>query len=543
MAAWKDDGRAAVDPRVLEDTADGKTAHFLVVFQRQANARGAAALASDRNVRGRLVVEALRQAAGSTPANICRQVQALGARCRPYWIVSLAAIEGDRATVDYLASRPQVKVIEPDRAFRARLETPAFTVDMAPGVEWNLARVRAPEVWAAGYTGQGIVYANADTGVEWNHPALKSGYRGWDGATADHNYNWWDAIHSHLTANPSNRCPLNSRVPCDDYGHGTHTVGTGVGDDGAGNQIGVAPGSRWIACRNMEDGVGRPSTYIDCLQFFLAPTDLDGLNPDPDLRPDVVGNSYGCPPSEACSPESLLKAVDNLRAAGVFLAASAGNYGTACGSVQDPPGLYDSVTTVGATDTSGGIASFSSRGPVAVDGSGRLKPDLVAPGVGVRSSYLGGTYASMSGTSMAAPHLAGTVALLWSAFPALRGDVNRTESIVERSAHHLLSDQGCGGDGPTQVPNNVYGYGLLDAKAAFDLAGAEDPTPSHTPTHSPTPSPISTWTPTPTLTPTRTPASTTVPLPTSTWTPGPTPTHPRLFLPLVESSLSHLSSR
>ena len=229
----------------------------------------------------------------------------------------------------------------------------------------------------------------------WDVPTLKRQYRGWDGTTANHAYSWWDAVHDDLDGDGVNPCGFSLREPCDDNAddgsHGTHTMGTAVGDDGAGNQVGVAPGARWIACRNMDEGVGRPSTYIECLQFFLAPTDLDGLNPDPARRPHVVGNSYACPPDEGCSIGSLQAAVDNLRAAGVFMAVAAGNEGEfGCGSVLYPPAVYDSVVSVGATDMSDQIAFFSSRGPVQVDGSGRLKPDLAAPGVSIRSATAAG---------------------------------------------------------------------------------------------------------------------------------------------------------
>jgi serine protease AprX len=341
--------------------------------------------------------------------------------------------------------------------------------------------VGAPVMWTMGFTGTGQVYANADTGVQWDHPALKSHYRGWNGTTADHNFNWWDAITTTI-ASTVNPCGYSLQAPCDDYGHGTHTMGIGIGDDGAGDQIGVAPGAKWIACRNMDQGVGRPSTYISCFQFFLAPTDLNGNNAKPDLRPDVVGNSYGCPfgpppNGETCMTDSLLNAMDNLRAAGVFMAVSAGNSGSACSTVSDPPAFYDSAITIGATDSSDNLAGFSSRGPVTVDGSNRRKPDLSAPGVSVRSSYPPNNYASLSGTSMSSPHVAGAVALLWSAVPWLARKVDQTEFILEASAVHYLSSQGCGGDSPYQWPNNTYGYGRIDVKAAYDLA-IHVPTPS-----------------------------------------------------------------
>lgn len=463
-----------VDPRVLEDTADGRTGEFLVVLKAQANARATAARAPNRQARGRWVFDALRQAADATQPAVRTHLDALGARYRAYWIVNLFAVEGDRAVVDAMAARPDVAAIESNRSFRVALEQPETFSPSAPtAIEWNISKVNAPAVWAKGYTGQGMVYANADTGVQWDHPALKPHYRGWNGTTADHNYNWWDAVHYDIGGG-GNPCGFSITAPCDDFfGHGTHTMGTGIGDDGAGNQIGMAPGAKWIACRNMDQGVGRPSTYLECMQFFMAPWDLSGNNPDPNKRPDAVGNSYICPPSELCSTDSLLIAMDNLRAAGVFMSVSAGNSGPSCSTISAPPSIYDSGITVGATNSSDTIADFSSRGPVTVDGSNRRKPDLVAPGVGVlgvRSSIPTNSYGYMNGTSMASPHVAGAVVLLWSRFPQLVRNVDTTESILEQNAVHLTTSQGCGGDTSSQVPNNVYGYGRLDVLAAFNYA-------------------------------------------------------------------------
>ena len=328
-----------------------------------------------------------------------------------------------------------------------------------------------------------MVYANADTGVQWDHPALQPHYRGWNGMSPDHNYNWWDAIHSDISGNGTNPCGFSIAGPCDDsilspfYGHGTHTLGTGIGDDGAGNQIGIAPGAQWIACRNMEEGYGRPSTYIECMEFFLAPWDLNSQNPDPNKRPHAVGNSYGCPTSEQCSADSLGAAMDNLRAAGVFMAVSAGNSGSGCATVSDPPAIYDSAISVGATDQNDVIAGFSSRGPVTIDGSNRRKPDMVAPGASVRSSVPTNGYGYATGTSMASPHVAGAVVLLWSAFPALVRDADLTESVLMMTAVPLVTSQACGSDVAYQYPNNVYGAGRLDVLAAYNYYARIGPPP------------------------------------------------------------------
>jgi len=472
--------RPAVDQRVLADTVGGRTAHFLVRLRRQADVGTAVAGAPTRAVQGTRAVAALRRASNGQ-LGVEAELRRLGVSFHSYWVVSAIAVVGGRRVVDALAARSDVATIEADRAFRGYAAESGSAAPTAPqGIEWNVQKIGAPAVWALGYTGQGLVYANADSGVTWDVPALKSHYRGWDGTIANHNYNWWDAVHGDISGNGSTPCGFDAKAPCDDdtftsISHGTHTMGTAVGDDGAGNQVGVAPGAKWIACRNEDEGVGRPSSYIECLQFFLAPTDLNGANPDPAKRPNAVGNSYVCPPEEQCAAGSLQAAVDNLRAAGVFMAVSAGNAGrNGCSTIASPPAIYDSSVSVGATDVGDRIAGFSSRGPVTIDGSGRTKPDLVAPGVGVRSSSRNG-YALGSGTSMASPHVGAAVLLLWSAFPELRGNVDATEQLLEQSATHLTTSDGCGADTTIAVPNNTYGYGRLDVYAAFRAEEAASP--------------------------------------------------------------------
>jgi subtilisin family serine protease len=332
-----------------------------------------------------------------------------------------------------------------------------FTQNTPSAVEWNISKVGAPQVWEAGYTGNGVVIGGQDTGYDWEHPALKSQYRGWNGTSANHNYNWLDAIHS-----GNEICESDSLEPCDDHGHGTHTMGTMVGDDGTGEQIGMAPGARWIGCRNMDQGVGTPATYSECFEWFIAPTKLNGENPNPELAPDVINNSWYCPPDEGCNWDSLLPVVNNTRAAGIVVVVSAGNSGVnGCGSVDNPPAIYDSSFTVGATDSSDNITSLSSRGPA--DHTNLLKPDISAPGQGIRSSLRGGGYGSKSGTSMAAPHVSGLVALLLSARPYLTGQVEAIETQIKQNALPLTTLENCGGVPGNQIPNNTYGWGRVNA--------------------------------------------------------------------------------
>ena len=414
---------ATVDPRIWEDLDSSGSATFLVVLRTQAETTSIAERTRDRHAQGVAVYDALRASAQRTQADLVATLDALGVSYQPFWIANAIAVRGDRALVTLLASRPDVLSLDADRSFHVPLEPPArfeASREILPAtdaIEWNITKINAPAAWALGHTGQGFVYASADTGVDWQHPALKPQYAGWDGATVDHNYHWWDAVKTPI-GSPVSPCGYDLQAPCDDLYHGTATTGIAVGGDGATNVIGVAPGATWIACRNMDYGTGRPTTYLGCLQFFLAPTTLAGTNPDPDKRPDVIGNSYSCPPSELCSPTTFTTAIQNLRAAGILVVSSAGNQGSACSSIVDPPGIADDSTTVGATNSSDAIASFSGRGPVTIDGSGRRKPDVVAPGVSIRTSTLGGGYASYSGNSMAVPHVAGAVLILLSG-PAL----------------------------------------------------------------------------------------------------------------------------
>lgn len=332
--------------------------------------------------------------------------------------------------------------------------------------EWNLDKINAPLVWAQGITGQGVIIAGQDTGYQWDHPALKEKYAGWDGVNVDHNYHWHDSI-----SNPTIVCEDAQSNPesCDDHGHGTHTMGTMVGDDGASNQIGVAPGAKWIGCRNMNQGDGTPATYTECFQFFLEPTDLNGQNPDASKAPAVINNSWGCPVSEGCTqPEILESVVNAVVDGGILVVSSAGNSGSSCNTVSTPSAIYPKTLTIGSTTSSDTISSFSSRGAVIVDGSNRLKPDISAPGSSVRSSYNNGGYTTLSGTSMASPHVAGVAALMFSANPGMIGKPKIIKQVLLRTSLPLTTAQNCSGTPGTSIPNNTFGWGRIDALKAVN---------------------------------------------------------------------------
>ena len=220
-------------------------------------------------------------------------------------------MKGDRQLAETLAARPDVArvkaipMIHNDLPQRGPIEQSPLQPRGAARRRSSRASLTRTRLTCGRSDSQGrtIVVAGADTGIRWTHNALKPHYRGWDGANANHNYNWHDSIHDSV----GNPCGNDSPEPCDDFFHGTHTIGTAIGDDGGSNQIGMAPGAKWIGCRNMDQGNGTPARYIECMEFFLAPYPLSCTpnEGDPTKAPDITNNSWGCPPSEGCVGEHV----------------------------------------------------------------------------------------------------------------------------------------------------------------------------------------------------------------------------------------------
>ncbi|MFC5825939.1 S8 family serine peptidase [Nonomuraea insulae] len=420
--------------------ADGVT-DFWVEFKEQAALKSAAAI-KDWSKRGAAVVEQLRSTAESSQAGALGLLRDAGVEYTSLYIDNSLYVRGGSAELaGKLAADPAVERVRLPRTYTLPKPAPGERVAAAGPVEWGVSAIHADQVWSEyKTTGQGVVVGNIDSGVDFTHPALAGSYRGNNGdGTYTHDYNWYD---------PAKICA--QAAPCDNFGHGTHTMGTMAGADG----IGVAPGARWIAAKGCKDFQCGDLTLAQSAQWMLAPTKADGSDPDPARRPNILNNSWSSAPGDPWYQDYVRQWV----AAGIFPAFAVGNDGPACGT-QHSPGEYPESYAVGAVGQNGNVAGFSSRGEA---GTSDSKPDIVAPGQNVRSSVPGGGYQVQQGTSMATPHVSGAVALLWSAAPALVGDVAATRAVLGATAHDH-ADTTCGG---TAGDNNVYGEGMLDVYRA-----------------------------------------------------------------------------
>ncbi|MEV4828774.1 S8 family serine peptidase [Micromonospora sp. NPDC049257] len=421
---------------------------LLVVLREQADLTGIPAGTPGRAGREARTAEVYRRlvsTAERTQGALRRDLTRLHLDPTPYYLVNAIETDGGPAVRAWLSGRPEVaRVLVSQRLRPLPAPAPASRGDRpAPtGPEWNIRMLGADRVWSElDVTGAGVVVGSSDSGVDGTHPTLAANFRGGD----DSWYDPWD----------------HTRAPTDSGGHGTHTTASAVGRDG----IGVAPGAQWVGCVNLDRNLGSPAHYLDCLQFMLAPFPAGGdpfTDGRPERAPDVLTNSWGCPPVEGCDAGALRPATAALTAAGILVVAAAGNTGPDCGSIVDPPAPYPDVLTVGAVGRDRRVTEFSSRGPVA---GGAAKPDLVAPGAEVLSAMPGGGYAALDGTSMATPQVAGVVALMWSANPALVGDLDRTRNILRDTAQPAgPADLSCG---PVAAST---GAGLVDAYAAVRAA-------------------------------------------------------------------------
>ena len=388
----------------------------------------------NRGLRRARLIKALRKKADVTQVELKSLLRKKNAKqVKSLWLINGMAVTAKADVIRELAEHPLVKKIRLDRAIPLSEGPPAT----AAATGWNIDAIRASELWGLGYRGQGTIVASMDSGVDLDHPDLTNRWRGGTNS-------WFDPNGEHVDR------------PYDADGHGTQTMGLIVGGDTSGTAIGVAPGAKWIAVKIFSDeGVAFPSHIHQGFEWLLDP---DG-NPDTDDAPDMVNNSWGFDSNPECLDAFQLD-IETLKAAGIAVVFSAGNSEFNI-SPANNPGAF----AVGAIDESYTIDDFSGRGPSACDDT--IYPEVVAPGVLVYTSDLtfGGvfpnSYVNVSGTSFAAAHATGAMALLVSAFPDLA--LPDLESALKDSAVDL-GDAG---------PDNDYGYGLIDSVEAFDSLNSD----------------------------------------------------------------------
>ncbi|MFD0421009.1 S8 family serine peptidase [Streptomyces parvus] len=443
-----------VDAALLDAVDGGGEASFFVVLKNRADlsaARGKRAHAA----RTKSAFTELRAEADSSQRALNAFLDRKKVGHQNFWIANAVKVTGDEALVKELAGRSDVARIVKEQHYtlddveaRPAEAAAAEATDADATPEWGIKDIKADQVWKDyDNRGEGVVIANIDSGVQYDHPDLVTNYRGNNGDGGfTHDYNWYDA---------TGQCGTGG-TPCDNNGHGTHTMGTMAGRGG----VGVAPNATWIAAKGCETSSCSDESLLKAGQWILAPTDRAGQNPRPDLAPNIVNNSWG-----GGATTFYQDIVEAWNAAGIFEAFAAGNKGDGktCGTTE-APGAQAPAYGVSAYDANGRIAGFSGFGPSPVDGS--AKPNISAPGVDVRSTWPGSAYKALDGTSMATPHVAGAVALLWSAAPSLIGDIAGTRALLDEGATDV-DDTHCGG---TPGRNNVWGEGKLDILASLDKA-------------------------------------------------------------------------
>ncbi|TDA66384.1 MAG: hypothetical protein D9V45_05495 [Chloroflexi bacterium] len=453
-----------VDSQVLATLAASGSADFVIEMAEQADLSAAYAI-SDWNERGQYVVDTLKATAERSQKDAIGQLNRQGARFTSYFVSNVIVVRGgNQHALDAVQNLPEVARVrapvvvrlEPvEELLRRAVEIKLPQAILAGTPAWGLTDTKAPDFWSAfGRQGEGIIVANIDSGVQYDHPALVAAYRCAGGAIPD-TACWKDATTTAI-----------STAPYDDNGHGTHTMGTMVGTNvnyySTTYTIGMAPAADWIACKAFTGaGTGSDPDIIECAQWLLAPGG-SAAN-----RPHIINNSWGGEPGSYNN--WFLTSVQAWQAAGIFSVFSAGNDGVAdtCSEIGSPAN-YPEAFTVAAHDSSRNIASFSSRGPITFGVMPYTKPNLSAPGVDIISAYKNGGVVSLQGTSMAAPHVSGAVALLWSCNPYLVGNAELTFHLLEKSAGIPQNGGSCGAPA-SSGGNYTYGNGYLDVYKAGQI--------------------------------------------------------------------------
>jgi subtilisin family serine protease len=462
-------GSDKIEGTLLDQITTDGSADFIIRFTEQADLSPAYSM--DWDARGDFVYNTLRKTADRSQANAKAILDMQGLSYQTFiagndlYVGGGTQISTNGLTIlNELAALPEVSTIRATRTYSIDpiievkpLDNISWAGDLLANqalstvgsstnatMDWGITDTKANQFWTKfGVQGDGIVVASIDTGVQWNHPALDQAFK--CGTNPADPACWYD---------PTGQC--NGTGACDNNGHGTHTMGTMVADDDPSLTYiaGMAPNAKWIACKGCATNNCSDIDLNACADWILAP------NNNPANRPDVVNNSWG-----GGGGETWFQAkVQAWRAAGIFPAFSAGNGGPGCSTLGSPGDYQDSFASA-AHDSSRNIASFSSRGPSAYGDTPYTKPNLSAPGVNICSTIPNSSWScGYSGTSMASPHTAGAVALLWSCNPSLKGQIDATFQLLQNNAD--TAPAGNCGTPPDGQGNYTYGYGYLDVLSA-----------------------------------------------------------------------------
>lgn len=417
--------------------------------------------------RGQEVVEGLRSAAEDAQADAMSMADEAGVEVHSSWVANAMIAEGGPELASALAELPGVELVAeepaPPPGEGHDLQDVAEPEEMA----WHLEAVGAGDAWEQA-SGDGVVVGVVDTGVDGSHPVLETRRASEVGGSDQAWPDWLDLVGD-------------CSEPCDDAGHGTAAAGLVLG--GGPVELGLAHGAAWMGVRACDDAGCELSDLFAATEWLLAPSaEPDQRDGDPALRPQVVSGSWGAPPG-APGYDRIVRAFE---AAGMVVVLAAGNDGPTCGSIETPADQPEALA-VGSVDRNGEIDPRSSRGPTGAtdtrqeDGT-PVKPDLVAPGVEVVTAGVGGGWVSASGTSFAAPIVAGAVALLLDGYPELIGNPAAVRELLVASAEPV-TDRGCDGavsaggtvpagdDAGAAAANQTYGAGSLDARGSLDRGG------------------------------------------------------------------------
>lgn len=454
------DTAAKINQDVMESFKKNNNVTYLVKFKEKADTQSAMKIAlskaEDQNLsaeeaetaKQEAVVSSLKETSKTSQEDVSDYLQTESEKgnatnINSFFIVNGLVVTSTREVAEKIASFDQVEKVLPNENRELitnkvnRVETNDETDS---DIAWNVDRIGAPAIWDKDFDGSGAVVASIDSGAQWDHPALKEQYRGYDAETeeVDHDFSWYDAV-------------TDESEPYDDVGHGTHVTGTMVGAEPDGsNQVGIAPGAEWISVKAFAEEGGSDADLLDAAEWVLLPTDEDG-NERPDLRPDIVNNSWGGGPGMDEWYRDVVKEWRNADILPVFAAGNVDMYNPGGPESIENPANYPESFAVGATDEDDMIGSFSLRGPSPYD---EVKPDIAAPGVGIYSTMPGDDYGDNNGTSMATPAVSGAAALLLSYDDSYT--VDKIEELLKGTALPLTDDD------YSDVPNNAYGHGLVD---------------------------------------------------------------------------------